>query len=243
MKMTINYYVGWTGMPWRTDLLPEVAAPSNYKDPAKIAAVVQEKRAKQQETAGSAPIYGKLEAVTVLDGAGEVVFKHTSGDTLDGVADVTAGTAFATFLIDKFTFPTEDSDYELRVCDTQESARLIGIEVKTSLKMAAMEVIEADERGVVSGNFGELSLFGRVLPTRMWYRRTFCVDPFEMLRAGVPDLTLDSALSFLGGTSPAEYAEGADSQAHAHAWAARELATRTGIAQAVTMAQTEMHSL
>ena len=233
--MTINYYVGWTGMPWRTDLLPEVAAPSNYKDPAKIAAVVQEKRAKQQETAGGVPIYGKLEAVTVLDDAGEVVFKHTDGDTIDDVDDVSAGTAFATFLIDKFTFPTEDSDYELRVCDTQESARLIGIEVKTSLKMAAMELLT---------NNPLLSIHApHQLPTRMWYRRTFCVDPFEMLRAGVPDLTLDSALSFLGGTSPAEYAEGADSQAHAHAWAARELATRTGIAQAVTMAQTEMHSL
>jgi len=231
MKMTINYYVGWTGMPWRTDLLPEVAAPSNYKDPAKIAAVVQEKRAKQQETAGSAPIYGKLEAVTVLDGAGEVVFKHTSGDTLDGVDDVSAGAAFVDFMLATFTFPTEDTDYELR--ESGFRVRLIGLEVKTPLKMAAMEVIEADERGGISG----------ALPTRMWYRRTFCVDPFEMLRAGVPDLTLDSALSFLGGTSPAEYAEGADSQAHAHAWAARELATRTGIAQAVTMAQTEMHSL
>jgi hypothetical protein len=235
MKMTINYYVGWTGMPWRTDLLPEVAAPSNYKDPAKIAAVVQEKRAKQQETAGGVPIYGKLEAVTVLDDAGEVVFKHTDGDTIDDVDDVSAGTAFATFLIDKFTFPTEDSDYELRVCDTQESARLIGIEVKTSLKMAAMELLT---------NNPLLSIHApHQLPTRMWYRRTFCVDPFEMLRAGVPDLTLDAALSFLGGAPANVIHQDAILQSYTSAMSARELATCMGIAPAVTTAQTEMHSL
>ena len=211
-------------MPWRTDLLPEVAAPGNYKDPAKIAAVVHEKRAKQQETAGGVPIYGKLEAVTVLDDAGEVVFAHTDGDAIDDVDAVAAATAFATFLLDKFTFPTADAEHELLACGTNESVRLIGFEVKTSLKMAAMEMLT---------NNPLLSIHApHQLPTRMWYRRTFCVDPFEMVRAGVPDLTLDSALSFLGGTSPAEYAEGADSQAHAHAWAARELAICAGIVPA-----------
>jgi hypothetical protein len=65
-----------------------------------------------------------------------------------------------------------------------------------------------------------------------------------MLRAGVPDLTLDAALSFVGSTAtPAEYQQGAVSQSHATAWAARELATRIGIAQAVATAQTEAASL
>jgi hypothetical protein len=235
MKMTVNYYVGWTGMPWKTELMPEPTAPSNYKDPAKIAAAVEEKRVKQQETAGGVPIYGKLEAVTVLDDAGEVVFKHADGDTIDDVDDVSAGTAFATFLIDKFTFPTEDSDYELCVCDTHESARLIGIEVKTSLKMAAMELLT---------NNPLLSIHApHQLPTRMWYRRTFCVDPFEMLRAGVPDLTLDAALLFLGGAPAPVIHQDALLQSYTSAMSARELATCTGIAPAVTTAQTEMHSL
>ena len=193
--MTVNYYVGWTGRPWKTDLMPEPTAPSNYKDPAKIAAAVQEKRAKQLETAGGVPIYGKLEAVTVVNDLGGVAFTHTTGHpTLDGVDDVPVGLAFADFLLNTFTFPTEDADYELRVCDTQESARLIGLEVKTPLKMAAMEV------------FVTPSAWTRLrIPTRMWYRRTFCVDPFEMLRAGVPDLTLDAALSFLGSEERDEF--------------------------------------
>ena len=224
--MTINYYVGWTGVPWNTALMPEPTAPGNYKDPEKIAAYVEERRTKLQEAAGGMPIYGKLDQVTVLDDQGDVVFSHTSGDTIDGVDDVSAGTAFVDFLLDTFIFPTEDSDYELRV--GSQPARLIGLEAKTPLKMAAMEYVEPRDRDRKHD----------WLPTRMWYRRTFCVDPLEMLRAGVPDLTLDAALSFLGSTPPP-----AQSMSHAKAEAARELARRTGIAQPAVMAQTEAASL
>lgn len=233
--MTVNYYVGWTGRPWKTDLMPEPTAPSNYKDPAKIAAAVQEKRAKQLETAGGVPIYGKLEAVTVVNDLGGVAFTHTTGHpTLDGVDDVPVGLAFADFLLNTFTFPTEDTDYELRVGD--QTARLIGLEVKTPLKMAAMEV------------FVTPSAWTRLrIPTRMWYRRTFCVDPFEMLRAGVPDLTLDAALSFLGSEERDEFSSlTTGAQADANAWAARDLATLTGIAPALPTATSaqieELHS-
>lgn len=220
--MTINYYVGWTGVPWNTALMPEPTAPGNYKDPEKIAAYVEERRTKLQEAAGGMPIYGKLDSVTVLDDQGDVVFSHTSGDTIDGVDDVSAGTAFVDFMLDTFIFPTEDSDYELRVGN--HPVRLIGLEVKTSLKMAAMEY--------VSGGHDRKHDW---LPTRMWHRRTFCVDPFDLLRHGVPDLTLESALSFLGSTPPP-----AQSLSHAKAAAGREIATCTGIALAsATEAATE----
>ena len=209
--MTINYYVGWTGTPWKTDLMPEPTAPSNYKDPEKIAAAVEEKRVKQQETAGGTPIYGKLESVTVIDDQGDVVFEHIDGE--DPTAS--AGATFVDFLLDTFIFPTEDHHYDLLVGN--QPARLIGLEVKTPLKMAAMELFNNPPEAASD------------IPTRMWYRRTFCVDPFEMVRAGVPDLTLDAALSFLGSTpTPAQ------SMSHAKALAARELATRTGINSQVT---------
>jgi hypothetical protein len=216
-KMTVNYYVGWTGMPWKTELMPEATAPSNYKDPAKIAVAVEEKRAKQQETAGSVPIYGRIESVSVLNDAGAVLFEHTLDAPVEGSGhdDTSSGLAFVDFLLDTFTFPTEDSDYELSDGRGNGPARLIGFEVKTALKMAAMELF----------NQKPGSTRARNLPTRMWYRRTFCVDPFEMLRAGVPDLTLGSAMSFLDGT-----VSSSDVSCRTSALVARELATRTGIA-------------
>ena len=39
-----TFYVGWTGAPWRVDLLPEPTAPSIYRDEAKIARVIEETR-------------------------------------------------------------------------------------------------------------------------------------------------------------------------------------------------------
>lgn len=231
--MTVNYYVGWTGVPWNTDLMPAPAAPSNYKDPAKIAVAVEEKREKQLASAGSIPIYGKLESVCVLNDRGEVVFSHTSGDTHDplyshlaastghqeGVDDVSANTAFLDFMLSTFQFPTEDADYEL-TDGSGHSVRLIGLEVKTALKMAAMQSFAAS-------NVCPIDPFD--IPTRMWYRRTFCVDPFEMLRAGVPDLTIESAMTFVG-FDPAMLGE--QTVAYGNATVARELATHIGIAQA-----------
>ena len=180
-KMTVNYYVGWTGTPWRADLMPDPQAPGNYKDPVKIAAAIEEKRAKQEQTAGRIPIYGKLDSVAVLDRAGETLFY----DEGSGTGSEATAPAFFKFLTDTFVFPC-GHDVALFGPGGDE-VQLIGFDIKAALKMTAMEMLAPMEP----------ELTNRV-PLRMWHRRTFCVDPFQLLGSGIADFNWSVAENFFG---------------------------------------------
>ena len=201
--MTVNYYVGWVGESWRTELLPEPTAPGNYKDLAKISAYVEEKRVKQQHTARRLPIYGRLESVFVYDDSGVPVFSRTADDIAGGADGRTAGLAFLDWLCSTFIFPDVRDQFivdEDPTCTGLRTAarpgaalsdlgpvQLVGFDIKTALKMAAME-------GFTAARTQPLDI-----PCRMWHLHqsdAFCVDPFEMIRKGVPDLTLAAAMRF-----------------------------------------------
>ena len=89
-----SFYIGWTSDAYRTDLLPEPEAPSNYKDPAKIAAAVAAKKEKQEADARFSPFYGKLSSICMLSPAGDVLLQHN-----DGEQDMDTGTMFTDFLM------------------------------------------------------------------------------------------------------------------------------------------------
>ena len=222
--MPINYYVGWTGEPWRTELLPEPTAPGNYKDPAKISAYVEEKRVKQQHTARSLPIYGRLESVFVCDDSGECVFSRTTDDIAGDADGRTAGLAFLDWLRSTFIFPEDITCTGLWSAAGSDlgPVQLVGFDIKTALKMAAMEgFIHPHSRAEPAA-----------IPRRIWHLHQsddFCVDPFEMVRKGVPDLTLAAAMRFFG----LEVNQAQDSP-DAGEWAAivRSLAIATGLAVA-----------
>jgi len=220
-KMTINYYVGWTGTPWRTDLMPEPTAPANYKDPAKIAAVVAEKREKLHATAGGTAVYGKLETVCVLANNGEVLLDHTSGDTYNGVDNVSAAVAFFDFLTSTFVFPTDGH----QLISGSHPAQLYGVGVKDALQITAMQVL------------GEQLVSPESVPYRMWYHRTYCADPVAMVSRNIPSLGVNEVLRFFG-----DEPLGAAPAAQDLAQAARTIATRTGLAHTsdVTVAEDVM---
>jgi len=220
--MALNYYVGWTGEPWRTELLPVPSAPSNYKDPAKISAYVEDKRVKQQHSAGKFPIYGRLASVFVCDDSGEEVFFRTTDDLASAGDRRTAGLAFLEWLRSTFIFPEDPACTELwsATGGGTTTAKLVGLDVKVALKMAVMEgFVHADTRVAPSA-----------IPRRMWHLNQaddFCADPFEMIRKGVPDLTLAAVLRFFN----IEVPQAKDSP-DASEWAAivRSLAIATGLA-------------
>lgn len=93
------------------DLLPSITAPSNWKDEAKIAAYVAEKRAQAIAEGALDPVLGRVLAVGVLvDGAFEFVGwpeeRQLLRDTwhrLEGM--FRAGTKFVTFNGHRFDFP------------------------------------------------------------------------------------------------------------------------------------------
>lgn len=220
--MALNFYVGWTGEPWRTELLPEPSAPGNYKDPAKISAYVEEKRVKQQRSARSLPIYGRLESVFVCDDSGERVFSRTTDDIAGDADGRTAGLAFLDWLRSTFIFPEDIHDESLMSAAGSDlgPVQLIGLDIKAALKMAAMEgFIHPHSRAEPSA-----------IPRRIWHLHhsdDFCVDPFDMVRKGVPDLTLAAIMRFFN-------IEGTQAQDSPDAgeWAAivRSLAIATGLA-------------
>lgn len=174
-----SFYVGWTSDPYRTDLLPEPTAPSNYKDPEKIAAAVAAKKEKQEATSRFFPFYGKLSSICILSPAGDVLLQHS-----DGEQDMDTGTMCTDFLINMFKFPAQDEQYG-QLEYNNEPAQLVGKGVKDALKMAAMEALAV---GTLSPND---------IPPRLWYGRSaFCVDPYEVLANGVPDFNHNCADMF-----------------------------------------------
>jgi hypothetical protein len=177
--MMNSFYVGWTSDAYRTDLLPEPEAPSNYKDPEKIAAAVAAKKEKQEANARFSPFYGKLSSICLLSPAGDILLHHN-----DGEQDMDTGTMFTDFLVNMFKFPAQD-DQHGQLEYNNEPAQLVGKDVKDALKMAAMEALAV---GTLSPND---------IPPRLWYGRSaFCVDPYEVLSSGVPDFDHLRADSF-----------------------------------------------
>jgi hypothetical protein len=224
--MMNSFYIGWTSDAYRTDLLPEPEAPSNYKDPAKIVAAVAAKKEKQEADARFSPFYGKLSSICMLSPAGDVLLQHN-----DGEQDMDTGTMFTDFLINMFKFPDHTGPFELtwpQLLYNDEPAQLVGKAVKDALKMAAMEALAV---GTLSPND---------IPPRLWYGRSaFCVDPYEVLSSGVPGfdpIRLDTFFKFsFEATDYVEQDNGVPST-HYDALRAKHVAEASGLVRSLVTA-------
>ena len=230
-----SFYVGWTSEAYRTDLLPEPEAPSNYKDPEKIAAAVAAKKEKQEASARFHPFYGKLSSVCLLAPTGDVLFQHYhSGSThsTEPESEADVGTVFVNFLLDTFKFPEQDDPHgQLLVTGeqwTDEPAQLVGMDVKNALKMAAMEALAV---GTISPN---------EIPSKLWYGRSaFCVDPYEMISNGVPgfnEVCADTFFKFsFDATDYVDHDRGVPA-AHYDALRAKNIAESCGLTRSLVTA-------
>jgi hypothetical protein len=175
-----NYYMGWSGATYRTDLFTEPVPPANYRDPAKIAAYVAEQSEKRMAAAPATPFFGRLSNVVILD--------ETGVPCLDVGDDVAA--QFVNFLTDNFQFPGV-GEYFLQ--GAEGDAQLVGCNLKDALKMAALEVLAINVQ--TQGPQGEQVPVQHV-PLRMWYHRSYCVDPVSMLKGHTPGVDLSVISDF-----------------------------------------------
>jgi hypothetical protein len=229
--MMHSFYIGWTSDAYRVDLLPDPEAPSNYKDPAKIAAAVAAKKEKQEASARFHPFYGKLSSVCLLSPTGDVLFQHYGpGENLvEATAEqgVDIGSMFTECLTNMFKFPAQD-DQHGQLEYNNEPAQLVGEDVKDALKMAAMEALAA---GTLSP--GDI-------PPRLWYGRSaFCLDPYEVVGSGVPGFDRVRADTFFRfsfeATDYVDHDNGVPS-AHYNALRAKHVAEASGLVRSLVTA-------
>ena len=81
---TNNLYFDIETSPESDEILdamqPEFSAPSNYKDPEKIAAAIAEKAAEWKSKAALSPLIGKVVAVGILQEYGDTLMLHGTDD-------------------------------------------------------------------------------------------------------------------------------------------------------------------
>lgn len=179
-----NYYMGWSGDTYRTDLFMEPVPPANYRDPAKIGAYVASQTEKRMLAAPTTPFFGRLSRVVILDESGTTVLDS------EGAAAV----KLVDFLTENFQFPSS-GEYLLQ--SANGDAQLVGCDLKAALKMAALEVLAINVQPQVNQ---EENLSGGVIPQhvplRMWYHRTYCVDPINMLKGAIPGVEVSVIADF-----------------------------------------------
>jgi hypothetical protein len=184
-----NYYVGWTGTQYRTDLMPEPVAPANYRDPVKIAAYVDEQRAQRMHDAAQTPFFGRLARLVVVNEAGETVVD----------VDESASFEFVKFLTENFQFPNP-GEYYLQ--GAEGPAQLVGFNLKVALKIAALEVLAANRQvrrqAAADAESPASALVSALMsvPVRMWHYRTYCSDPVSMLKTVIPGVDMPVIANF-----------------------------------------------
>jgi hypothetical protein len=160
-----TYFVGTIFKPrddWQ-NIAVEPQAPSNYRDPAKIAAFVENAREEQRGDVAVAAITGKLHSVCVLDEDQEPVYRSNDGDK-------NVGAAFAGWLANKFPLHFADA---LRNADAFPNDVIIGFAVKRALKVAAFEALMNNVRLPVGAKVR--------VPVRLWHNPVGVYDPEDLL--------------------------------------------------------------
>jgi hypothetical protein len=184
-----NYYVGWTGTQFRTDLMPEPVAPANYRDPAKISAYVDEQRAQRMHDAAQTPFFGRLARLVVVNEAGETLVD----------VDESASFELVKFLTENFHFPSP-GEYYLQ--GGTGPAQLVGFNLKVALKIAALEVLASNRQvrrqAAADADSPAAELISDLMsvPVRMWHYRTYCSDPVNMLKTVIPGVDMPVIANF-----------------------------------------------
>lgn len=183
-----RFYLGWKGTPWKPELMPEPRAPVNYKDPVKISGYIAEKKVSQQDKAAQQPFYGRIAEWTLIDEGGAVIDDcdyQDAGELLIGAVER--------------VLPADSCLLPGRLVHG-----LIGLDVKTALRIAAVETMCKESSAIA--------------PFYLWYDRKFCYDPYQALVGSMdPPIPLTDLADFLGCSDAYQcYLESDDSLAQAH---------------------------
>jgi hypothetical protein len=217
-----TFYVGWTGAPWRVDLLPEPTAPSNYRDEAKIARVIEVKREKQVNAATTQPFFGQLHELFIIDNTGAHIAAcvantgHQDPECIyrnqDFNPDTSPSEMLVHFMTHTFDIPPLGSRSDLLRPDVLtlrggdhdsgevegESAQVFGFGIKLALRMAAMKELLEKVQG---RNYSDGDDTATDIPPRLWYNRIGCHDPYDALVRGVKEeMPLSVLLELFGVT-------------------------------------------
>jgi hypothetical protein len=196
-------FAGFTSaiMPDWQEFVVQPTAPSNYKDPVKIANAVNEKMMKQEQAATRTPVLSFLTNAVIADEGGHVLFSESSNEI--GKVSV----LLATFL--KEYFPVgirSESNYGV-------GNPLVGFDVKTMLSIMGIEVLHYNAKYP-----GQRI----VLPVKLWCDPSV-VDPYtKMLDGATRELVdMDALCARVGISCP----DGLESSPTTQVDVARALAT------------------
>ena len=190
------FYSGFTARAraeWRQYALAPTA-PSNYKDPVKIAQYVDDATAKQELLVQRTPLLARLTSVVLLDAGGNAVFQRAAADNLVNPVAV----PLAKFLMDEFPDGLEQQPGGM-------GSPLIGFDAKTLLRLMAFDIFSYNRTNPADAV---------QLPINLWYS-TAAVDPYEALIRGDDrkDLDLGSLCDFFGLTMTDDIADNPTRQA------------------------------
>jgi hypothetical protein len=170
---------------WEQFFTPPTA-PSNYVDPKKINAYIEERMKEREEQAHYMPVAGTVHTCVVLDVRGDLLVEESSGfNTKEGEVAYKSLTAIASLL--NFNFAPHEDPYQC-------GAVLFGLNIRDRLRIMALDALQYIARENVQAQ----------ISPHLWFSPAFTAgitcDPYETV---IPsdrrkDIPYNGLCKFLG---------------------------------------------